>query len=88
MLIAHGVIVGIVIMLLLILRDKEWQARLIFLGAMAAPPALLLGIVKRISFKHAVCVDMFGLIYVFGYVLASIPLQLSIWLQLSLQERI
>ena len=88
MLIAHGVIVGIVIMLLLILRDKEWQARLIFLGAMAAPPALLLGIAKRISFKHTVCVDMFGLIYVFGYVLASIPLQLSIWLKLSQQERI
>ena len=88
MLIAHSVIVGIVIILLLIFRDEELQATLTFLGAMAAPPALLLGIAKQISFKKAACVDLFGLVYIFGYVLASIPLQLSIWLQLSLQERI
>ena len=76
------------VILLFILQDEEWQASLTFLAAMAAPPAILLGIAKVVSFQKAVCVDMFGIFYVFGYVLASAPLQLSIWLQLSLQERI
>ena len=75
-------------MLLLVIRDEEWQANLSFLAAMFAPPAILLGITMRIARRKAVCVDLYGLVYIAGYVLAAIPLNLRILLHLSLQERI
>ena len=68
--------------------DDKKQTELIFLAAMTAPPTLLLGIVKIIACYKPVFVDLFGVAYFIGYVLAAVTLSLTDWIKLSSHEKI
>ena len=57
-------------------EDEGTLARLFFMAGLIAPPTILLAIVHRIARYKTICVDLFGIVYLTGYIVALVALSL------------
>ena len=89
LLIAQSVILGLLVLMIIknFFTDNH-QPKVIFFALLNALPMSLVGLMKIIACKKLLFVDLFGLAYLFGYLLTLLILRITDWIDLGFQESI